>query len=479
MSGTTDTSRRVFRTLSIFGGVQVFNILCSLIRTKCIALWLGPAGIGLFGLFNGALGVINMMTQLNLRSSSVRYILSENGSRKVYLIGVVRNIARYIGIVGALMTVLLSPLLSKLTFGNYDYTISFILLSIVVFVAVFIEGEQAILQATNRLKKLAHATMWGGGAAMLVSILLIRVMGVDGIVPSIVAYTIFAGGIYLFYRDKTLSKHRISVSETLKSATPIVKLGMYMTIAMLTTSISIYLFQIWLRHESGEDGVGIYQAGYTVINQYVGLIFTAMAVEFYPRISGIIDHKHRTRLYVRHESMMLMWGLLGCIVLFVNVVPILVHVLYDSSFVGVNNYLTIASIGTPFKAVSFVLAYVILAKGDGKTYVVTEMISSILYIVYNVLGYKLRGLDGLGCAYVLWYVSYALIVYIVYRYRYGMVLGLRVILMTLIVATIVAAQAAICVSGYYLAATVVTCLVTPCSGVLFYRLFLKRKTLKE
>ena len=37
--------REIFKSTSLFGGVQVFNILIAVIRTKFIAVLLGPAGI--------------------------------------------------------------------------------------------------------------------------------------------------------------------------------------------------------------------------------------------------------------------------------------------------------------------------------------------------------------------------------------------------------------------------------------------------
>lgn len=57
------------KAMGLFGGVQVMGILCSIIRTKLVALWIGPVGIGLFGLFNNALEMISTGTNLGIRSS--------------------------------------------------------------------------------------------------------------------------------------------------------------------------------------------------------------------------------------------------------------------------------------------------------------------------------------------------------------------------------------------------------------------------
>ena len=48
--------QQAYKATSIFGGVQVFNILIGLIRSKFLALWLGTEGYGLNGLLNAPLG---------------------------------------------------------------------------------------------------------------------------------------------------------------------------------------------------------------------------------------------------------------------------------------------------------------------------------------------------------------------------------------------------------------------------------------
>ena len=69
ISGTT---RKVLKVLGIFGGVQAISILCAVLRTKLVALWLGPAGVGLFAIFNSTMDMIAKTAQLNLDQSAVR-----------------------------------------------------------------------------------------------------------------------------------------------------------------------------------------------------------------------------------------------------------------------------------------------------------------------------------------------------------------------------------------------------------------------
>ena len=137
MSGKQgNISRMAMKAMGLFGGVQVMGILCSIIRTKLVALWIGPVGIGLFGLFNNALEMISTGTNLGIRSSSVRDIsqalASHDKGLVARMITVVRKWSLWLGLAGALLTLAMAPALSQLTFGDNTHIWGFVALSIAV-----------------------------------------------------------------------------------------------------------------------------------------------------------------------------------------------------------------------------------------------------------------------------------------------------------------------------------------------------------
>ena len=164
-------SKKILKAMGLFGGVQALNIICSLIRTKLIAVWIGPMGIGLFGLYNSAIDMIASFSSLGIRNSSVRDIASEkNELQKKKLIIVIRRWSWIVGIFGAVITMALSPLLSKWTFGDYDHIWGFILLSVILLLNAYSKGEEAVLQGTSKLKFLAKGSVIGVAAGVLISI---------------------------------------------------------------------------------------------------------------------------------------------------------------------------------------------------------------------------------------------------------------------------------------------------------------------
>jgi hypothetical protein len=61
------------------GGAQALNYLVGMVRVKIIAVLLGPAGVGLIGLYSSAVGLVGTVTSLGIASSGVREVALAHG----------------------------------------------------------------------------------------------------------------------------------------------------------------------------------------------------------------------------------------------------------------------------------------------------------------------------------------------------------------------------------------------------------------
>src|SRR5665647_1435368 len=113
MSEQQSAYREIFKSTSLFGGVQVIIILVNIVRTKFVAILLGTAGMGTFGLLNSPLGVIASLTGLGISFSAIRDISEASGSgdeqRLARTIISFRRWVIFTGLLGMLATILLAP----------------------------------------------------------------------------------------------------------------------------------------------------------------------------------------------------------------------------------------------------------------------------------------------------------------------------------------------------------------------------------
>jgi len=65
---------QIFRTTSLIEGASVINLLFGVVRTKVIAILLGPAGIGLLGILNALMTAAVTISQMGLGTVGTRQI---------------------------------------------------------------------------------------------------------------------------------------------------------------------------------------------------------------------------------------------------------------------------------------------------------------------------------------------------------------------------------------------------------------------
>ncbi len=424
MTQQTSSYRQIFKATSIFGGVQVFTILISVVRVKFVAVLLGTAGVGIIGLLHAPLQFIIALTGLGISYSAVRDISEANASgqqtRIATTITILRRWSWFTGLLGTVITASLAPLLSEWTFGNREYTWAFVWLSLTLFLQAVNKGQSAILQGTRRLKEMAKASVIGSALGLSTSIPLYYWFGIKGIVPAMLVTAVTALWLsWHFSRKIAIEKVELTVKETYNSGMGMVKLGIYMTIAGLVASFSAYILNAFISNRSGVEQVGLYSAGWAVIGQYTSIIFTAMGTDYFPRLSAIQTDNVKIKELVRQQIEIALLILTPLLSLLIIIMPLIVRILYTPAFMPIVMFANLTVLGIQFKAISWALGYVFLAKGNGRLFLTLEIVSGTIILLLNILFYHLYGLNGLGISFILSYIAGMTMSYLVLRRKYS------------------------------------------------------------
>lgn len=448
--GKTSLSGRVLKMMSIFSGVQVVYILCSIVRTKLVAIWLGPAGVGLFGIYNSVIETAGTLTQMGTGTGVIRALAKSPRQHLPLLVAVTRRWAWALGLAGALLTIVLSPLLSEFTFGDSNHTLGFILLSVTILLISLSNNEAAVFQGMKRYASLAKSSVVGAVAGLLISIPMYYFWGMDSIIPSLIAYVVVTWLCLGLYRQRVgRPDHTPGVRETFNIGKEFALLGLFMTITAFASNAIAYIFISYLNRTGGTETAGLYQAGFTLVNRYTGLILGAVGMEYLPRLSEVSSSRRRTEMFISHETTLLILIMFPVVTLFIAADELIVRFLYDHTFLTILPFITWAIVGTILRAWSWCLAFTILARGDGLCYLVTELLSTIVAIALNILLYNACGIIGLGYAYTLWYLFYLAEVWVVCRLRYNLRLPRpTVIFSTVIMLTVTAMAVAKSLGGW-------------------------------
>lgn len=431
MGGQKKGFSQILKTTSLFGGVQIIVIFFSILRTKAAAVLLGPSGMGIVGLFTSTLDFFGSATNFGLATSAVRSISSQNSQENDPSFGrtisIIQNLAWITGLVGLCVVVLLSPLLSRLVFGSDSYVWAFIFLSLTLFLNQVLAGRMALIQGVRKLSLLAQITVFNSIFSVLITIPLYYFYGQQGIVPALILISLASlFGVLYFSRQLSIPHIKVSFLQSLKEGKEILKLGFFIGLSGFFSLGSAYLLRLLINRIGSLEDVGLYNAGFAMINTYVGLVFTAMATDYFPRLSENSSDKVRFSETVNHQmevAILLLGPILCLFIVFIN--PIIV-ILYSKAFVLINEMLLWSALGMLFKALGWCLGYIILTKGSSTFFLKNELFALIYQFLLSVAGYYFFGLKGLGYAFFAGYLLYALQVMWVSNLKFQINLDFRI-----------------------------------------------------
>lgn len=422
--GQQTSYRRIFKATGLFGGVQVITILISMVRTKFVAVLLGTSGVGTLSLFNVPLSLITSLTGLGLSYSAIRDIsesaLTGDKTRLARTLISFRRLVLLTGISGMLITIVLAPRLSEWSFGDASYSWAFVWLSVTILLNAISGGQRALLQGMRKLKSMAKATVIGSLLGLLTAIPLYYFYGIHGIVPSLIISACVALLLsWYFARQIPVDKYDISWQESFKEGKGFIKLGIVLSISSQIGALAKYVIISFISKTGGTDQVGLYSAGIAFMGTYVGLVFTAMGTDFYPKLAGVNKNNAMIRTMVNQQAIMSVLIIFPIVLFLLLSMPLVTKVFLSSEFSGIIPFVNLTVMGVIVQAVSYSIGYISFAKGDSKFFFWMEgVFSNILTVVLYILGYRLFGLIGIGYAFIAQYVIYFFVLYTLVRKRY-------------------------------------------------------------
>jgi enterobacterial common antigen flippase len=421
-AGTTDghSYGQILRSSVLIGGSTAFNVVTGVVRTKAMALLLGPAGFGLMGLFTAIANLAQTIAGMGINSSGVRQIAAAVGSGDQALIArtaaVVRRASLVLGLSGAVALVALSGFVSRLTFATSEHAFAVALLSLAVLFKVVSDGQGALIQGLRRISALAQIAILGGLSGTLVGIVLVYLFREKGVVPALIAS---AGATLIFSwwfsRQVHFESARLSAHETAHEARDLLGLGLaFMASGMLAMGAA-YVVRMMIVRQIGLEAAGLYQSAWTIGGLYVGFVLQAMGADFYPRLTGLVRNRVECNRLVNEQAQVSMLlagpGILGTL----SLAPFVISLLYSSAFGEAVDVLRWVCLGATLQVITWPIGYIIVAEGRRSVFFWCELGYTVAHLGLAWACLRLMGVDGAGLAFFVSYIVHGLIVYPVVR----------------------------------------------------------------
>jgi O-antigen/teichoic acid export membrane protein len=423
MSENQSSYRKVMKATSVFGGVQIVTILIAIVRSKFIALFLGSAGLGIVGLLTSTIGLIGGVTNFGLGTSAVRDVSTAHGSgdftRVALVITVLRRWVWLTGALGTLTVFLLSPWLSEIAFGNSNYIWSFALVSITLLFNQLNIGQLVVLQGMQKVQYLAKASLTGSVIGLMVTVPLYYFFGVEGIVPSLIIASMVSFSIsWYFARKVQITRVKLTRMVAFSEGKNMLKMGLMISLSGLFITTTTYIIQLFISSRGGVEQVGLFTAGFAIINTYVGLVFTAMATDYFPRLSAVASSNELCKKAINQQAEISILILGPIIMVFLVFIKMIIIILYSNKFVAIEDMVLWLAVATFFKAAAWCIGFILLAKGASKVFFWSELVANSYMLLFDLAGYYFWGLAGLGISFFLGYLLCLAQVYFISKIKY-------------------------------------------------------------
>ncbi|WP_291931483.1 O-antigen translocase [Limnohabitans sp.] len=417
--------QQILRSSSIIGGASVINLLIGLLRIKIAAVLLGPAGIGLIGLLTTLVSTAATIIGLGFGNVGTRQIAEATGKKDAIAIAAARRALFWgslvLAFLGAALFWLLRNILAVHVFGNEALSNDVGWLTLAVALTVAAASQTALLTGMRKIGDLARVSVLSALLSTLLGVSALMLWGREGLIAYVIAAPLSSfllGHLYVARLPK-IDALRTSLSILIEQWSVLAKLGAAFMFAGLAAILGQLAVRIIVKQKLGLDALGLYQAASAISITYIGIVLTAMGTDYYPRLTAVIKLHTVANKMVNYQTEVALIIASPVLLAMMGLAPWVIELLYASSFNEAANVLRWQVLGDVIKVLCWPLGFIILAAGDGRLFMVSEIIAAGVFIILSWFGITIFGIKGTGIAFFGMYMVYLPIVYLIAKSKTG------------------------------------------------------------
>lgn len=413
MKDSGKTYKKGLKGIAVFGGLQVYKILLSVLTTKVSAIFLGPTGSGIYGLISSTLVTTESIISCGLGTSAVKDISQANTNRDVNGVTTIYTALNWLvwitGLIGTVGIIVFARQLSDLTFGCEDYISWFRILAVTILVNQLISGQGALLTGLQQYKLIARQRIIAGLIGASISIVCYSLFKIEGIVPVILLTSVSNLAVSLIViRGVGIGRCRMNLSEALKIGNPMFRMGISIGLSYALTNLAGFTIRTYISNLSDVATVGLFTASFSLVNTYLGLVFSSIESDYYPRLSATCDKNEEYRSVMLHEMELLLFILTPLVALLIVFAQPVLAIFYSTKFYAAQTLICWSALSMLIRVPGWAMSIGIISRSETVVFLKSQLAFIVYQLIMNIIGFRYGGLTGLGVSFAVSQLFYTL-----------------------------------------------------------------------
>ena len=407
------------------GVAQLVKAISTLVINKVVVVFLGPSALLFVGNLKSVLSILQQISGAGIYEGAVNYITGEYNDRPTFilqaslslmLIGFLISIALYFVFFDQLYALLQ---LSEDDSNLHLWLTCGLLMSLLCFVLHTL--MQSFFHGLKSYKIIVRSTLISSLLTLGLSIPLIYYFNTLGLMVSVFIPSVSLLLTYLFYSRSALSFGRTLFGTPFRFHIfkPILSFTVMSAVAaMVFPTVLIVIRSLLVEHVGVQSAS--YWEGYSRISLFISsLAISSISLYYLPKL---VEANTGQVLFK-----VVLWGVkfltivaLPFLIIILLLASYVIPMLYSSSFLDAIFLLKWELLGTYFKLLSFSVSFIMIAKKLTTVFVMSELISGLLFLGLSMFFIDKYGVVGASIAFAGTYFFYLLwsIIYFGSRFRF-------------------------------------------------------------
>lgn len=383
-------------------------MLANLVILKLIAIFVGPAGLGVLGNLMSLTTMVSVFAGGGIGNGIAKYVAQYQGQpvRRIRFIGSAMTYGTAVSLVILMVTLLAAKPIATYVLAMPDQTWLVPLLGVAQFLCFIGTASIAVANGEHRTDLFAKISISAYLLVIPVSCFSVYLFGMTGAAIALlltISCTAFPSFYYLV-RSPGRKVLRFQASRS-----DLINLGRF-SLMLLASALFFPSAEIFIRNQIaghlGYESAGIWQALNRLSGAYLGFFTVFLSTHYMPRLSTMISSRE-----VMEEIRKYLAGIGLAFVFFALVLylcrDVVIELLFSASFSEMRDLLPLQLLGDLFRLMSYVIGFLGVAKAALGLYVAAELLQTGLYTFFSWLALQGGGdLNKVVEAYVWTYTLY-------------------------------------------------------------------------